>query len=309
MKHISTKSIQARTATALAAAATLALSFPAPAHAERHGAYPIFATPEYNAKTGRNPQAEAANGTAGQMLYYGGSVFSAVKIVSVIWGPKVAAATVAGIPGFSAALVDSTYLDQLSPQYDTFLTGVNGIPGTNQHIGRGSFVTQVQITPKHTKKKLLDVDVQNELKYQIKQGVLPKNDLNTVYMVYFPRGVTIKLDTLTSCIDFSAYHFATSDLAMVKNNIFYSVEPDCGFSFDFITYAASHEFVEAVSDNIPTPGSVPAFPQAWNNSTGYEIGDLCGGSGVLTAPGRTYSVTQYYLNTKGACSTGNYTSP
>jgi hypothetical protein len=129
-------------------------------------------------------------------------------------------------------------------------------------------------------------------------------------MIYFPSDITITLDGLTSCVDFGAYHFASNDTKKTKKNIFYAVEPDCSAGFNFITYAASHEFAEAVTDNIPTPGSNPNYPQAWNNAQGYEIGDLCEGySGTLTDPTTSYEVTQVYLNSKSGCSTGNYKSP
>ena len=63
-----------------------------------------------------------------------------------------------------------------------------------------------------------------------------------------------------------------------------------------------------MTDNIP--GSNPAFPQAWNTSDGYEIGDLCEGyTGTLTDSTSSYEVTQVYLNSRSGCSTGNYTSP
>ncbi|MFO1337876.1 MAG: hypothetical protein U1F53_06500 [Burkholderiaceae bacterium] len=296
-----------RVAIAALALTVTALTLALPARAEKAGAYHIFPTAEYLAKTGRSrPEAPPP---AGSMLYYGGSVLANAKVVSVIWGPNVKSATVTGIPDFTKALVNSTYVDQLSPQYDTFLNAQDGRKGTQQHIARGSFLGQVQITPLNTSLNLTNDDVWKELKAQIKLGTLPKNDLNTLYMVYFPLNVTITLDGITSCIDYGAYHFAKNDVKMAKNNIFYSVEPDCNYSFNTITYIAAHEFVEAVTDNIPTPGSNPAFPQAWNNSTGYEIGDLCGGSGTLTAGAKSYNVTQYYLNTTGHCSTGNYTSP
>ena len=73
--------------------------------------------------------------------------------------------------------------------------------------------------------------------------------------------------------------------------------------------AASHEFVEATTDNIPTPGSNPAFPQAWNDANGFEVADICGGSGTLTRGSKSYTVTQFFLNSTNSCSTGNYTSP
>ena len=288
--------------TAAAALATLALA--APVQAERVGNYHVMPTPEYKALTGRDGEAAAA----GKMNYYGGSVFGNVKLLTVIWGGTVNPTTVAGIPDFSTALVNSTYVDQMS-QYHTFRKAVGGGKGTKQLIKRGSYLGQVQITPANTGTDLQDADVQVELAHQISIGALPPQDKDTLYMVFFPLNVSITLDGIKSCRDFGAYHFAVNDTQPDPNNLFYAVEPDCGYSFSTITYIASHEFAEAVTDNIPTPGSNPAFPQAWNDSAGYEIGDKCSGSGTLVAGSKSWTVTQVYSNKKSGCSTGNYTSP
>ena len=276
----------------------------APAFAGESGAYHILPMPAYEARTGRAPQR-----ALGAMEYFGGTVFSNVELVSVMWGAGVNSTTVAEIPDFSAAIINSTFIDQLS-QYGTVgLKGVTGHKGSNQTIGRGTYYGQVQITPRNKSLSLTDLEVQKEIKYQIKIGALPAEGPNMFYMIYFPSDVTINLDGLVSCQDFGAYHYAT--IAHERpTNIFYAVEPDCNAGFDYITYAASHEFAEATTDNIPTPGTNPAFPQAWNNSSGYEIGDLCEGyAGTLTDQTASYEVTQVYLNSLAGCSTGNYTSP
>jgi hypothetical protein len=288
---------------ACAAAVTIALAA-APVQAEKYGNYHILPTPAYIAKTGRAPIQDS-----GPMFYYGGSVFESVKVISVIWGPDVPSATVDNIPEFTTALVNSTYVDQLSPQYDTFLRGVNGHHGTKQHIARGSFLGQIQITPHNTSSSLTDADVQAELRYQIKHGVLPIQDLSTLYMVYFPSSVTINLDGLISCQDFGAYHFAKNDFKLANNNLFYAVEPACTYGLNTITFIAAHEFAEATTDNVPTPGSNPDFPQAWNDAQGFEIGDKCSTSGQLSDGTKSFTVTQVYLNSLGHCSTGNYHSP
>ena len=128
-------------------------------------------------------------------------------------------------------------------------------------------------------------------------------------MIYFPPTVTITIDGARSCTDFGAYHFATPGKAK-GNNIFYSVEPECGLGFDYITVAASHEFSEAMTDNIPTPGSNPDYPQAWNTTDGYEIGDLCENSnGTLSSGASHWTVQQEFLNSTNTCSTGDYNSP
>lgn len=289
---------------AACAAAAAVLSTAAPAQALTYHGYHIMPTKSYAANLAKIGIVPAAD-----MNYYGGSVFEKVKVVNVIWGPNVPATTVDGVPEFATAIVNSTYVDQMAANYDTHLTGINGHKGTNQDIGRGKYLGQVQITPKNQNSNITDEDVQKELKFQIKKGNLPKHDLNTLYMVYFPSSVTITLDGLTSCQDFGAYHFASIDTKLSKKNIFYAVEPACNYTFSTITFIAAHEFAEATTDNVPTPGSFPDYPQAWNDSSGFEIGDKCGGSGQLSDGTNSYTVTQYYINSKHACSTGNYTSP
>jgi hypothetical protein len=287
------------------AVATLAFALPAAAAGSGSGAYHIFATPSYEQSTGRVPNL----GASGEMEYFGGTVFSQVEVVSVMWGSDVNATTVAEIPDFSAAIVNSTFIDQLGEYSTKHQKTVNGHKGSRQTIGRGTFFGQVQITPKNQNTTLTDRDIQKELAYQIKTGALPKRGPNVLYMVYFPADIIIDLQGALSCQSFGAYHSASSKKE-TSTNIFYAVEPDCNSGFNFITYAASHEFAEATTDNIPTPGSNPKFPQAWNSSDGYEIGDLCEGrSGNLTDKTRSYQVTQVYLNSLAGCSTGNYTSP
>ncbi len=284
------------------AAAGLALAT-VPADAFTYKGYHVMPTPSYAAKL-----AQKGLVPAGPVNYYGGSVFTASKVVSVMWGSGVNPTIVSTVPGFSGAIVNSTYVDQMA-QYDTPKHGINGHKGTKQDIGRGTYLGQIVINPKNKNTSITDDDVQAEIEHQIKKGVLPVADLNTLYMIYFPQNVTITLDGLTSCQDFGAYHFATNDTKLAKNNIFYAVEPDCGGSIGNITFAASHEFAEATTDNVPTPGSVPDFPQAWNDASGFEIGDLCGSSGQLTAGTSHWTVTQYFLNSTMHCSTGGYTSP
>ena len=268
------------------------------------GAYHMLQTPEQMARTGRVPHRGS-----GEMEYFGGSVFSKVRVVSVLWGSGVNSQTVADAPGFLGALVNSTFVDQMSI-YATDLTGVNGHQGTDQTISRGTFFGQVQIAPKNQALTLTDKAVRKEISYQIRAGKLPANDLNTLYMIYFPQDITIKLGKSASCVAFGAYHEAVSS-TVTPDNIFYAVMPDCGGGFGYLTFASSHEFAEATTDNIPTPGSHPKYPQAWNTSDGYEIADLCESvaPGILTGGANSYEVTQVYLNTTGACSTGSYTSP
>ena len=282
-------------------AVSLGLSLPAVA-APDGAAYHIY-RPDFHPAPATTPPPSAT------MLYFGGPVIAKVKVVAVLWGAKVPKTVSAGLKGYFKAIVNSTYIDQLS-QYSTVgIIGVNGKPGTNQTITRGSFTGKFVITPANTSKNLTDADVQSELEAQISAGHLPAADLNTLYMIYFPSGVSITLDGMKSCVTFGAYHEAVSS-AVTPNNIFYGVMPDCGGGFSTATIVSSHEFAEAVTDPIPTPGSNPAYPQAWNDANGNEIGDLCEGrNSTLTAAGQTYTVQEIFTNSTNACATGKFTSP
>lgn len=287
---------------ALLAAVTLNLT--ASAQAVVIGGYHVLALPHYYKATGHRPP----GGGDGPLYYYGGSVFSSVKVVSVMWGSGVNQQTVDSIPAFSTAIVNSTYMDQMAEYGTLHKKAVNGHRSTKQTISRGTYIGQVQISPKHAGLQLTDADIQSELSYQIRKGFLPANDLNTLYMIYFPANVTIDLDGLKSCRDFGAYHFAKRADRLHATNVFYTVEPECNSGFDYLTYAASHEFAEAVTDNIPTPGDVPDYPQAWNDVNGAEAADLCPFDGTLSDGINSWKVTQYYLNSALACSAGDYHS-
>jgi len=266
-----------------------------------HAAY---ADPHLMYLPGHGPQRSEQAAT---MLYFGGPVFGKVKVVSVMWGPKVNAQVVAGIGGFYQAVTNSTWFDILA-QYETNLVGVNGHAGTNQTISRGSFAGQVVIAPHNTASLLTDKAVEKELLVQIKAGKLPAPDANTVYMTYFPPGVTITLGGLQSCSSFGAYH--NGFMSKLYGGVFYGVMPDCGYSFAGISIVSSHELAEATTDVYPTPGSHPKYPQAWNSSNGSEIGDLCEGtSGTVKTAKGSYSVQQVFSNTVNACTSGNYSSP
>lgn len=250
----------------------------------------------------------AAHPPASTMLYYAGPVIANMKAVAVIWGKGVNKTTVGKVPGFLKAIVNSTYVDLLA-QYDTNRKGVNGMQGTNQLIKRGTYLGEVTITPKNTARRLTDAQVQTELEGQIAAGKLPANDTNTLYLIYFPANITITAFGLTSCVQFGAYHSATQN-QISASNVFYTVEPDCGGGFTEQTVASSHEYGEATTDAIPTPGSNPAFPQAWNTSNGSEIGDLCeGNNATLTAGKTSYTVQELFDNAHNRCAVGNYTSP
>jgi hypothetical protein len=272
---------------------------------DESGAYHIFPMSGLLA-THPSPEARVRN-AARTMLYFGGPVLPKIKVVSVIWGGDVNKTTVKNIGPFLSGLVNSTFVDQLK-QYSTNFTVMNGHAGTHQTIGRGTYKGQFTITPGHKAISLTDAAIQAELRTQIAAKHLPAADQNTLYMVYFPSYITITAGKAISCSNFAAYHSANP--RTVGGNLFYGVMPDCRLGFAAETIASSHEFAEALTDGIPTPGSHPAYPQAWNTFDGYEIADLCEGTrAILAAGGKNYTVTQVFLNTTKGCGTGNYHSP
>lgn len=253
-----------------------------------------------------------------RLLYYGGPVISNVKVYAVFWGASVDGNIQKNIGGFYKAISNSNHMDLLTQYNTTNIKAIDGRVGTDQSIGRGSYGGEYLITPQTTQKTALeDRDVQVELESQIANHVLPAPDENSLYMIYFPEGVSITIAGQTSCRAFCAYHdgFVSSKFG----SVFYGVMPDlssiacslgCGFELDKFkqsTKISSHEFFEAVSDAFPTPGDKPSYPQAWNTDKGEEMADICTEkSGQLKAQNTTYEIQGEWDNASGSCVAGPY---
>jgi len=309
MKNVTTK-ITTRGLTWLAVVSISVLS--TLAQAAPHGMYPTFERQKLLRDLGIG-----ANRAEKKLFYYGGPVLGNVEVYAIIWGASVNSDTQKKIGDYYTAVVNSTHMDWLS-EYNTSVKGIDGRDGTNQAIGRGKFMGQIVITPTHTASDLEDKDIQAELDLQIANGVLPKPTANTLFMTYFPPGVSIKIDGQGSCSAFCAYHEGFE--SKTNGNVFYGVMPDmggacsfgCGFNsqFDTTTIVSSHEFIEAVTDPFPTPKDKPVFPQAWNTTDGNEIGDICAGTQTnLTTQGMTYMLQQEFDNKTASCAAGPYQSP
>ncbi|MDD5302467.1 MAG: hypothetical protein PHS14_05090 [Elusimicrobia bacterium] len=250
--------------------------------------------------------------SGGNLQYYGGPVISSAKVYAVFWTDKVAAETKAKIGPFYENILDSGYMDWLG-EYDTNLTAVNGRPGTGQHIGRGRFMGAITITPANASKKLTDAMLQTELDAQMAAGTLAAADDDTLYMLYFPSGYSITIESAASCSSFCGYHEGFKS-ARTGGSVFYGVMPACGFgcggssAWDAIALTSSHECLEAVTDPFPTPGSSPAYPQAWNTAGGDEVADLCQeGASTVTGHGIVSKVSWEWDNASQSCLKGPWT--
>jgi hypothetical protein len=254
--------------------------------------------------------------SSSNLVYYGGPVIANVKVYAVFWGSAVDSDLQKNIGGFYQAAVNSTYIDWMT-EYNTSIAAVDGRQGTNQTIGRGSYLGEITISPSNGSKSLSDTDIQAEIESQVAKKVLPVPDDNTLFMVYFPSGVSISIEGGKSCQSFCAYHNGFKSQSL--GNVFYGVMPDLGSGmcslgcgtesdvFDSTTSVSSHELFEAITDPFPTPADKPTFPQAWNTTSGEEIGDLCASNDTqIATPGRTYVVQQLWDNATRRCAPGPY---
>jgi hypothetical protein len=251
-----------------------------------------------------------ATAASGNLQYYGGPVISRPKVYAVFWGDQVDPETQSKIGPFFANMLDSTYMDWLS-EYNTNLTAVDGRHGTDQTIGRGTFAGALKIAPINGSSSLTDEQIQAELEAQIAAGKLPAATDDSLYMIYFPSGISISIAGQRSCSSFCAYHEGFKS-AKTGASIYYGVMPVCGFgcgvagsTFDSMSVVSSHECIEAVTDPFPTPGDKPAYPQAWNDAGGQEIGDLCAqGNATVIGHGITSAVQWEYDNSISGCNQG-----
>ncbi len=258
------------------------------------------------------------------LTYYGGRVISNVQVVQVLYGGSqsqyasyVWSTSSPSMATFYGGVGNSAYFDWLT-EYNTTLSG-----GTNQTIGRGTFLNQKIITPSSANNgsTIDDSQIQSELTAQLNAGHLPApttdaaGNVNTIYMIQFPHGKTITMGGSSSCQagGFCAYH---GTLALNGQHLYYGVLPDmqsgsgcdtgCGSDpspFNNQTSVASHELIEAVTDAEVGLATSNGPPLAWYDQTNGEIGDICNGQQgtIVGGDGVTYTVQQEFSNVANNC--------
>jgi hypothetical protein len=257
-----------------------------------------------DAKRANVPVPNAAGATA---QYYGGPVTENAKVYVVWWGDpsKINSAVTAakgGIADYYAGVTNSSFMDWLNQYNTTGTAGAgshSGMAGTGQRIGRGNYAGTITLA-KVPSGNVTDAQIRTAIDQGFVDGVLPPPDDNSIYALYFPTGVSITLDGSKSCSAFGAYHDAI--IETTRHNVYYLVMPDCGSSFKGVTSVSTHELIEAVTDNVPTPGSTPDYPQAWNDSMGNEMGDLCDGTnGTVTTDFGMFTVQAIWDERSKSC--------
>ncbi len=268
-------------------------------------------------------EASAANHPA----YYGGRVVSNPSVVAVSWGPDVDFQVASGMDGFYANILESPYLDWVSEYSTVGLLGLSdGLAGSGQRIGRGTFFGSYTITPSLAGTTLSNTQILGELQAQIAAGHLPgpaddaQGNANTVYMVNFPPGITLlTYGGVASCAMAPAASFCgtTDTLVVGSRSVGVGLIADqspgspctglCGTDpsyFNNTTEVHAHVLLDLVTNledglwNQEASGTVER-PLAWYNiGTEHQIADLCTGQPALVGG---YTVETGWSNTQSAC--------
>ena len=125
---------------------------------------------------------------------------------------------------------------------------------------------------------------------------MPAPDANTIYVFYMPSTSPITLQGHTTCTETGGYHSSTTSGG---KTIVYAVVPECANATlgsrkfksetDFLTFASSHEIVEAASDPTASFSAAGALTAgyyndfltntkddfAWNVMSDGEVADFC----------------------------------
>ena len=209
-----------------------------------------------------------------QLVNHGGPILSTPRIVTVSF---------VGDPSrdkyraFDDAIIKSAWWSQV-------MTGFGVSAGTG-----GVYVELPNTLPTTT--AFSDDDIQALVKAKVADATLPAPDKQTLYVMYFPPGVTLTKANGDGCKVWGGYHkdvVVQSKADAGTFDVAYAVIPHCPYPGDvtqnFIqtTVTASHELAEAASDPLVT--IEPAFNLNSNDAwvPGYyaggypENGDLCG---------------------------------
>ena len=141
-------------------------------------------------------------------------------------------------------------------------------------VGAGTVAPAVVLT-QTLAAAITDDDVQSFITARIQDGSLTV-DAQTLVMMYYPATTTITNKGAVSCQDFAGYHGSIT-LAS-GGRLAYGVIPRCGAEpVSALTFATSHELVEAATDPVLTANNDLNDPYSlWTlNIGGVEIGDLC----------------------------------
>ncbi len=229
------------------------------------------------------------------LAYLGGPVIPNVKVHALLWGPNVDPTITSQLPAYFNSVTQSPWLDLLA-QYATLA----------QQIGRGGFGMMATDPTPIAGNVISDYQIQTEIAKALDAQLLPQPDLNSVYFVMFPPGVTIVNTDTASCVEdgFCAYH---STFRYASQNVAYAVVPDftggcsqgCGTGGELVSISSvmSHELAESITDPVPNSGWYDASQP---NGAG-EIADICDSPGRDQSQINGNTVQYLWSNADNAC--------
>jgi hypothetical protein len=272
---------------------------------------PALATPARPLASGQKVSqlgGKIAAAGMGNLTYRGGKLLQNVKIFAVYYTAQAGNGTPDQYEKYYSGIVQSPYFDWIH-EYSQ----------GSYKLGRGSSIGRyIDTAAANTSTtSLADSDIQTWLSGLLMAGKIPAPDADTLYVTYFPPGVSITDPSgKASCQVFCAYHGGFDDSVSGKR-FRYAVMPDqggtcaggCGSAntvFDNSTSVASHEIQEAVSD--PDVWAGGAMDLGWYDDAQGEDGDICNGkSKQISTPNGMYYVQQIWSQSQTACVTADST--
>jgi len=204
--------------------------------------------------------------------YVGGHLLTSVKVITVSFSSD-DAALITRVQELDDTITQSAWWTAATSEYCELPSGPCIGPGTP-----AGHVVLTETAPT----SLIDNDdgtgstVVSFIQDHITSGLFPPPDDQTIYVIYFPSGTSIQYDGDHSCSSFGAYHYSATfnlpDGGTQEGS--YAIEPRCSGE-PYITFAASHELIEAATD--ARPGKLQGWVMedlAWQYY-GDEVGDIC----------------------------------
>ena len=140
--------------------------------------------------------------------------------------------------------------------------------GAEYHFGPLTIAAPIEIATLPA--AITETDIQTFLTGEIGGA----DDLTTIYALFYPASTTITGDFGTSCVDYGAFHDATSTPSLV-----YAVIPRCAArsTLDLIFPVVSHEMFEAATDPLLNAwNGLRELDFAWALALGgSEVADMC----------------------------------
>jgi hypothetical protein len=234
------------------------------------------------------PFTQAAHAPFPQVVYQGGGVVTAPKLVTVTFPGDTMAPQ---LDAFGASVASSSWWNAVRAGYCESDAG--------PCVGDGPAGVSVALTTAPAQNYTDSSQggpstLQTWLLAEIMSGALPKPDANaitnTIYLIYFPSTTTVNLDGSPSCMGFDGYHGSAT---LGSQQVVYAVIDECPLGpppppgsptntlLQETTLTAAHEIAEAATD--PSNLALGYYldlndPSTWGWSDvegGGEVADLC----------------------------------